>query len=488
MIDARLVTPGGIRKGGRVMLLKGSATNAAVIKVWGEDDFIYATKEARIAAGCSWLSVEEMKENGAWFETFKTNRKKMNESYDAMHADLCKLIAELEDPELDKYVAWTKPKGEGGVPVYTANREVVNALKENVKTLKFIGSSLQSQPRTRTRPELDGRGLPVEVSLEGSNVTEGKNAMIERALSAHGGYAAANAHAIALDAISADNTTARRAHPDADDRVEPDVGHKNMELVRAHNKLNDYYGQGRQHPSHPDLPPDTGELFGKTYFDGLEAAARAARVERLAKLPQEKYDECMERLTNLDAASKAEIAAKRAELASASSSALVASSSTALILPRAPSSSALAMIERGDLSSVFVPPPTAAGPSAESIQVFGAPRLYPRLDLSLPSYERPSVVAIEIETKEERRVERAAKQATLDALPEEEKRALFAMNGAGGDEPLPSFYSRNNNQCPEGGLCYEAHKIAKGGVYRRGRKHFASCPQQKALDLHKRLK
>ena len=47
------------------------------------------------------------------------------------------------------------------------------------------------------------------VSMQGSNLTEGKNAVCERALSAHGGYAADNAHAIILDAISADNTTAR---------------------------------------------------------------------------------------------------------------------------------------------------------------------------------------------------------------------------------------------------------------------------------------
>ena len=39
-----------------------------------------------------------------------------------------------------------------------------------------------------------------------------------------------------------------------------------MQLARLHNKVNDGYGQPRQHPHHVDLPPDNGERFLLTYF------------------------------------------------------------------------------------------------------------------------------------------------------------------------------------------------------------------------------
>ena len=89
-------------------------------------------------------------------------------------------------------------------------------------------------------------------------------------------------------------------------------------------------------------------------------------------------------------------------------------------------------------------------------------------------------------TEEERKAVRQAERATLEALPEEEQRELF---GTADDAPLPSFYNKNTNQCPEGGACYEHHKIVKpDGKVRRGRKHLADCPQGISLAAHKKLK
>ena len=131
--------------------------------------------------------------------------------------------------------------------------------------------------------------------------------------------------------------------------------------------------------------------------------------------------------------------------------------------------------------------PSELGPSADSIRIFGAQHEYPRVDLSTPASDRPFVVDMPPEpTDAEREASRKREREMLDELGEEERRELFDLQD---DQQIPEFYSRNKNQCPEDGECYLAHRVDKGdGRYRRGRKHFAWCPQQKALDAKKKLK
>ena len=93
-------------------------------------------------------------------------------------------------------------------------------------------------------------------------------------------------------------------------------------------------------------------------------------------------------------------------------------------------------------------------------------------------------------TEEERAATREAERAALNGLSDEQRRGLFGL--ADDSAPIPQFYNKNTNQCPDGGACYEAgprHKISKGdGTFRRGRKHFAHCPQEMALQARKKLK
>jgi hypothetical protein len=275
-IDACLTTPGGILTGGRVMMrkaTKGAGARRAVSKIWGENDFIFATEQERIAAGGEW-SVEAMKADGAWYKTFEPNRKKLNHSHAHMLKALERLRDELLDETADAYVAWTKPKGEGGRPVYTASKSTVDGLRECIKKVQYVGSTA-GLDRSRPGPP-DGRGLATEISLEGTNMTESQNGSFERTLSAPSGYEPAYAHALLMDKVSSDNTSARIKHPGPDGRTEPNLHHRNMELVRAHNLLNDYFGQSRQHPHHPDLPADSGETFGLTYYHSLMALRASA--------------------------------------------------------------------------------------------------------------------------------------------------------------------------------------------------------------------
>jgi hypothetical protein len=270
-IDAKLVSPGGIAAGGRVMMrkaIKGVGGRRAISKIWAEDDFIFMTEQERLAAGGEW-SVEAMKADGAWYKTFEPNRKKLNHSHLHMLKALERLEAELLDETADAYVAWSKPKGEGGRPVYTASKSTVDALRECIKKVQYVGSKTDLA-RSRPGPP-DGRGLITEISLEGTNLTEAENASLERTLSAPGGYEPSYAHALLMDKVSADNTSARIKHEGPDGRKEPDLHHRNMELVRAHNLLNDYFGQPRQHRHHRDLPADSGETFGLTYYHSLMA-------------------------------------------------------------------------------------------------------------------------------------------------------------------------------------------------------------------------
>ena len=185
----------------RAVKQHGAVLHREVFKVWGEKDFIHSTKAARIAANGEW-SVEGMKTDGAWFKTFEKNRVKINLSHDSMRSELKALLAELEDPERDAYVGWSKPKGEGGKPHYTASMSTVTALREAIKKVNLVGSKLNVR-RSRPGPE-DSRGLATEISLEGSNLTEGENAVLERALSAHGGYAPKVAHGIMIETGPAD--------------------------------------------------------------------------------------------------------------------------------------------------------------------------------------------------------------------------------------------------------------------------------------------
>ena len=97
-------------------------------------------------------------------------------------------------------------------------------------------------------------------------------------------------------------------------------------------------------------------------------------------------------------------------------------------------------------------------------------------------------------TAEERAEKRKRDKEVLEGLDEDTQRALFGLADAS-DAPLPSFYNRNANQCPDGGACHVAHRIWKadaskpgGGTWRRGRTHFPNCPQQRALDVNKKLK
>ena len=136
--------------------------------------------------------------------------------------------------------------------------------------------------------------------------------------------------------------------------------------------------------------------------------------------------------------------------------------------------------------------PSLVAPSAESIALFGQPVEFPRVDVAQPTLDRPFVVALPHEpTPEERAETRQAEKDVLDAMSVEDRRAIFGIDGGGGsgDAPLPEFYNKHKNQCPEGGACYEAHKIPKpDGSYRRGRKHFVDCAQGIALAADNKLR
>ena len=131
----------------------------------------------------------------------------------------------------------SKPRKPKGRPIYTYSQDSVTALRSLIAKIDYIVPKDIDQPRYRTLPEPDSRGLPVEVSLEGTNFTENANGACEKALSAPNGYDPAYADGLLMRKCASMNVTARIKHPDAQGNREPDLHHSNMQLVRANNAV-----------------------------------------------------------------------------------------------------------------------------------------------------------------------------------------------------------------------------------------------------------
>ena len=123
-----------------------------------------------------------------------------------------RLREDIRNPDFG--VVWTKPKGEGGRPIYTYSQESIGALTAIIEKLDYIVPKTIGQERYRTLPNRDGRDLPVEVSLEGSNFTECANGACETALSASGGYNVKYANGLLMRKAAEMNVRARIRHPD----------------------------------------------------------------------------------------------------------------------------------------------------------------------------------------------------------------------------------------------------------------------------------
>ena len=81
-----------------------------------------------------------------------------------------------------------RERGQSGRPIYTFCVGSVTALSDMIKKLPYCQGSTTGLKRSRTALLPDGRNLPLELQMEGTNLTEAEHAVYEKALSAPAGY------------------------------------------------------------------------------------------------------------------------------------------------------------------------------------------------------------------------------------------------------------------------------------------------------------
>ena len=384
---------------------------------------------------------------------------------------------------------------------------------EGVKTI--------GQPRYRTLPESDGRDLPVEISLEGSNFTENANGQCETALSAGNGYGVNYANGLLLRKVAGMNVTARIRHPDDDGQREPHLYHTDMELVRAHNAVCDRYGLPRAHPLHQDLPPRNQlEKQALAYFQSIVEPPPPQLPPSHSSLSYD--DMCLDDTVLMAIEVPTTVIVHEALRISATATvsdtpppATLSSVGSSLALHTPPPAtlgsvgSSLALQPHISFrptvtaSSTLVPswlalPSSSAASQQSALSTLGVRQL-PSLAHDGTPFDRPFRVAglPSVSTRGERRADARAAKAELAAVATaaafNEALGTGELSLAEGEEWMLTHDTKNSNLCKPGLPCYDCNHTTDSRTGRKRapvgvRKHDAACLQRRCLEVQLALK
>ena len=491
-IKARLTTEsakGGLPIGAKVQTRVASSEHPSETKIWKD------------ATDCLTDSdVERMVGDGSFKAAFKHNRRFIRWPKEHTRRELERLRTQMMNPDFG--CCWNKPKGEGGQPHYTYSRGSISALDSILDKLDYIVPKTIGQPRYRTLPESDGRDLPVEISLEGSNFTENANGQCETALSAGNGYGVNYANGLLLRKVAGMNVTARIRHPDDDGQREPQLYHTDMELVRAHNAICDRYGLPRAHPLHPDLPPRNQlEKQALAYFQSIVEPPPIQLPPNHSSLS---YDDiCLGDAVLMAIELPTTVIVHEALRISATATTSDTPPPTTL---GSAGGSSLGLQPRPitiTASSALVPSwlalPLSSASSPQSALAALGVRQLPSLAHDGTPFDRPFHVAglPSVSTLVERRADAKAAKAELAALATaaafNEALGTGELFLAEGEEWMLTHDTKNSNLCKPGLPCYDCNHTTDSRTGRKRapvgvRKHDAACLQRRCLEVQLALK
>jgi len=304
------------------------------------------------------------------------------------------------------------------------------------------------------------------------------------------------AHGLLLRKAAAMNVKARIKHPDEHGQREPQLYHKNMELVRLHNAICDKYQLSRAHKFHPDLPRrNVYEKQGFDYFESLttpspstsEPAAALPSLfdpisdEALLELHIPSPQAAVHAALQISAVAAASDTPPPSTVSSASNS-LASAQPPSLLTHSTPSSSAL-------VPSWMALPLITNQPSLAGLGL----RQLPSLKLDGSPFDRPFEVEglPSLATLGERRADAKAARDELACTVTAE--AFNKLLGSGelflepGEEWMLTHPTKHKNLCLPGSKCFEENGIVdKNGNKRRPPRmemHDRMCKQRKCLEV-----